>query len=84
MWLGGPCGTPRHGRGHGPGCRGCYPRGRYKILTVMVVNSKVGELGDYLSEEFIRQRRKELIGLFGPISGKKRFLSRFQDMFEKV
>ena len=26
--MGGPCGTPRHGRGHGPGYRGCYPRGR--------------------------------------------------------
>ena len=23
--------TPRHGHGHGPGCHGCYPRGRVYI-----------------------------------------------------
>ena len=34
--MGGPCGTPRHGRGHGPGCRGCYPRGRAPLVDGVI------------------------------------------------
>ena len=28
--IGRSVGTPRHGRGHRPGYRGCYPRGRFE------------------------------------------------------
>ena len=44
-----------------------------------VVKSKIGELGEEVRAGCSRRMRKELTGVVQGISGKKRFLARFQD-----
>ena len=39
--IGRSVGTPCHGRGHGPGYRGCYPRGRNAILPILIDNTVI-------------------------------------------
>ena len=48
-----------------------------------VEKSNVGELGDEVREGFYRRMRKELTGVVQGVSGKRRFLVRFQDGCEK-
>ena len=48
-----------------------------------VVKAKVGELEEEAREVFLRQPRKDLTGVIQGVSGKKRFLARFQDGCEK-
>ena len=43
------------------------------------VRAKVGELEEEVRELYLRQLRKELIGVVQGVSVKKRFLVRFQD-----
>ena len=42
------------------------------------MKSKVGELDEEARDEFSRRLRKELMGVVQGVSGKKRFLVRFQ------
>ena len=44
-----------------------------------MVKSKVGELEDEVREVFSSRLRKELTGVVQGVSGKRRFLVRFQD-----
>ena len=48
-----------------------------------VVKEKVGELEDEVREIFYRITRKDLTGVVKEVSGKRRFLLTFQDVFEK-
>ena len=48
------------------------------VLTGKVVNSKVGELEEEVRELFLRRLSKLLAGVVQLLSGKKRFLVRFQ------
>ena len=41
-------GTPRHGRGHGPGYRGCYPRGRAGLLHSLPGNITSSQVRNHL------------------------------------
>ena len=43
-----------------------------------VVKAKIGELEEEVREGFLRRMRKELTVVFQGVSGKKRFLVRFQ------
>ena len=54
-----------------------------KILVGMVMKAKVGDLGEEVREVFYRRLRKELTRMFQRVSGKKRFLVRFQYGCEK-
>ena len=47
------------------------------------MKSKVGELDEEARDEFLRRLRKELMGVVQGVSGKKRFLVRFQYGREK-
>ena len=44
-----------------------------------VVKAKVGDLEEEVREGFLRRLRKELTGVVQEVSGKNRFLLRFQD-----
>ena len=48
-----------------------------------VVKAKVGELDEEVREGNMRQLGKELTDVVQGVSGKKRFLVRFQDGFKK-
>ena len=54
-----------------------------KIVPGKVLNTKVGELEEWVREGFSKRLSKELNGVFQGVSGKKRFLARFQDLSEK-
>ena len=53
------------------------------ILVGVVAKAKVGELEDEVREGFTRRLRKALSGVLQGVSGKRRFLVRFQDGYEK-
>ena len=54
-----------------------------KIVVDMVVTEKICELDNEVREIFLRRMRKEFTGVIQGISGKKRFLVRFQYGCEK-
>ena len=54
------------------------------ILVGVVAKAKVGELEDEVREGFSRRPKKDLNGVVQGVSGKRRFLVRFQDGCEKV
>ena len=49
----------------------------------MVAKAMVGKLEEEARERFSRQLRKELNGVVQGVSGKKRLLERFQDIYNK-
>ena len=58
-------------------------RGGGEILVGTAVNSEIGELEDEVRELVFRAFRKELTGVVQGVSGKNRYLVRFQDGCEK-
>ena len=60
-----------------PTQRRCRGRGN-KIAVGKVVKAKVGELEEEVREGFSRRLRNDLTVFFQGLSGKKRFLVRFQ------
>ena len=53
-------------------------------MVGMVVKSKMGELEEEVKADRPRRIRKELTGVLQGVSGKKRFLVRFQDGCKKI
>ena len=53
------------------------------IIAGTVIKAKVGELEEEVREGILWRSRKELTGVVQGASGKKRFLVRFQDGYEK-
>ena len=51
------------------------------VLLGTVVKAKLGELEDEVREGFFRRMRNYLNGVVQGVSGKRRFLVRFQDWF---
>ena len=66
--------TPTHIEGVG---------GRGGVLVGAVVEEKVGELEEEVREGFYKWLRKDLTGVVPGVSGKRRFLARFQYWREK-
>ena len=54
-----------------------------KIMVGMVVKANIGELEAEAMKGFLRRIRKELTGVAQLISAKKRFLERFQYVWER-
>ena len=52
------------------------------ILMGTVVKAKVCDLEEELREGFLRRSRKDFTGVVQGVSGKKRFLVRFHNVFE--